>query len=113
MIRAHAAAVWVKARLTRRPDSEHGQAVVRLVIACLIVAYLYVLGKGPAGIDPSYSLMLQVMSVEATVGLGLLAGIVASPGVSHVRRAIGMFSDYATLLILMLIKPKDLAPLYV
>ena len=42
MIRAHAAAVWVKARLTRRPDSEHGQAVVRLVIACLIVAYLYV-----------------------------------------------------------------------
>lgn len=113
MIQAHAAAVWVKARLTRRPDSEHGQAVVRLVIACLIVAYLYVLGKGPAGIDPSYSLMLQVMSVEATVGLGLLAGIVASPGVSHVRRAIGMFSDYATLLILMLIKPKDLAPLYV
>jgi two-component system sensor histidine kinase RpfC len=87
--------------------------MVRLAIACLIVAYLYYLGRRPVGIDSSYSLMLQVMSVEAAIGLALLAGIVASPGVSHVRRAIGMFSDYATLLILMLIKPKDLAPLYV
>ena len=27
-------------RLANRPDSEHGQALVRLAIACIIVAYL-------------------------------------------------------------------------
>ncbi len=31
---------WIRQRLANRPDSEHGQAIVRLAIAVLILIYL-------------------------------------------------------------------------
>lgn len=102
----------LKQRLSNRPDSEHGQALVRLVIACLIVAYLW--GLRLAGPEGSTNLiMLLVMLAEATVGLALLAAIVAWPGVSHPRRWIGMLADYTTLATLMSLDASSLAPLYV
>jgi two-component system sensor histidine kinase RpfC len=110
--RLRAAADWVHGRLSHRPDSEHGQALVRLAIACLIVAYLIGLQMA-GGVGKETDLLLMVMLVEAVIGLGLLAGILANPQSSHIRRWIGMVSDFATLLALMLIEPEALAPLYV
>jgi len=102
----------LKQRFSNRPDSEHGQAMVRLVIACLIVSYLAALRW--AGADTQTNLtMLLVMLAEAVVGLGLLAAIAAWPGVSHVRRWIGMLADFSTLSILMSLDAMSLAPLYV
>ena len=90
----------LRQRLAGRPDSEHGQALVRLVIAALILAYLagLQLASGEPG---SHSAMAWVMLAETLVGFGLLAAIVHRPGVSHVRRAIGMVADYTTLAVLM------------
>ncbi|WP_064746704.1 response regulator [Lysobacter firmicutimachus] len=102
----------LKERLSNRPDSEHGQALVRLIIACLIVAYL--LGLQAFEQDSrATQTMLWVMSAESLVGLGLLAGIVRWPGVSHLRRWIGMIADYSTLAALMSLDAPSLAPLYV
>jgi len=103
---------WLKARLSHRPDSEHAQAIVRLVIASLIVAYLWGLR---AGVDEGgvHATMLLTMFVEALVGLGLLIAIVIQPGTSHLRRWIGMVADYTTLTLLMSLAPASLAPLYV
>ncbi|MFD0738138.1 ATP-binding protein [Lysobacter koreensis] len=102
----------LKRRLSDRPDSEHGQALVRLVIACLIVAYLWGLrGVGDRG--SASETMLLVMLAEAVVGLALLAAIVIAPGVSHPRRWIGMLADYTTLATLMSLDAPSLAPLYV
>ncbi|SFK94818.1 response regulator [Lysobacter sp. cf310] len=102
----------LKERLSNRPDSEHGQALVRLVIACLIVAYL--LGLQAFEHDSQATMvMLWVMLGESVIGLALLAGIVASPGVSHSRRWIGMIADYSTLAMLMSLDAPSLAPLYV
>src|SRR5688572_13988970 len=89
--------VWplLKERLSQRPDSEHGQAIVRLVIAVLIVAYLAGLQASDAGSNAgAHKTMLLVMLAEAVVGLGLLVGIVLRPEISHVRRCIGMVADY-------------------
>ena len=108
--------VWplLKERLSQRPDSEHGQAMVRLVIAVLIVAYLAGLHASDAGSNAgAHKTMLLVMLAEAVVGLGLLVGILLRPEVSHVRRCIGMVADYGTLAILMSLEPTRLAPLYV
>jgi two-component system sensor histidine kinase RpfC len=102
----------LKQRLQNRPDSEHGQALVRLVIACLIVTYLFGLRRSADGID-THTTMLLVMLAEATVGSLLLASIVTWPGVSHVRRWIGMVADYTTLAVLMSLDAYTLAPLYV
>ncbi|MGJ7900851.1 response regulator [Lysobacter sp. 1R34A] len=102
----------VKERLSNRPDSEHGQALVRLVIACLIVAYLLGLRAFDQA-SVATQTMLWVMSAESVVGLGLMAAIVRWPGVSHLRRWIGMLADYSTLAMLMSLDAPSLAPLYV
>lgn len=105
-------AAWIQSRLSHRPDSEHGQALVRLVIACLIAAYLWSL-QVFAGETDVHAFMLKVMVAEAMIGLGLLAAILAWPGVSHSRRWIGMLADYTVLATLMLLDAASLAPLYV
>ncbi|ALN62709.1 sensory/regulatory protein rpfC [Lysobacter antibioticus] len=102
----------VKERLSNRPDSEHGQALVRLVIACLIVAYLLGLQAFDRA-SVATQTMLWVMSAESLVGLGLMAAIVRQPGASHLRRWIGMIADYSTLAMLMSLDAPALAPLYV
>lgn len=101
-----------KERLSNRPDSEHGQALVRLVIACLIVAYLFGLQAFDRDSRATQT-MLWVMSIESLVGLGLMAAILHRPGVSHLRRWIGMLADYSTLAMLMSLDAPSLAPLYV
>jgi two-component system sensor histidine kinase RpfC len=99
-------------RLSNRPDSEHQQALIRLVIACMILAYLWGL-QAFATPRSHIHLMFLVMLAESLVGLLLVAGIVIRPGVSHVRRWIGMLADYSTLAILMSVQADALAPLYV
>jgi two-component system sensor histidine kinase RpfC len=96
-------------RLRQRPDSEHEQALVRLAIALIIVAYLWILEIAGMHVAP----MLLAMVAESLVGLALLAAIVVQPAVSHARRLIGMIADYGTLTALMLLSPVALAPLYV
>jgi two-component system sensor histidine kinase RpfC len=102
----------IRRRLAGRPDSEHGQALVRLVIAALIFSYLAGLQLA-SGTPGSHSAMVWVMLAETLVGLGLFAAILHRPGVSHVRRGIGMVADYTTLAVLMTLDAKSLAPLYV
>ncbi len=96
-------------RLEGREDSEHGQAIVRLAIVLLILAYLWWLAQRLPSVAPMFAVMLA----ESLVGLGLVAWLLVKPGVSHVRRWIGMLADFSTLAILMLLNPKPLAPLYV
>ena len=104
---------WLAARLRGRADSEHEQALVRLVIALLILAYLGLLSAlGPGG-SADTAPMLLVMLAESAVGVGLVAMIAIRPAPSHLRRWIGMVADYGTLTALMMIDPAPLAPLYV
>lgn len=113
VIAVTAAVVWVKARLTGRPDSEHSQAFVRMCIASLLVGYIYALRESGMGDAHALSLMMLVMFGEAVIGTGILIAIIANPAVSHPRRWIGMFADYTVLAVLMLIDPQSLAPLYI
>jgi two-component system sensor histidine kinase RpfC len=100
-------------RLRNRPDSEHEQALVRLAIALLILAYL----SGLRWFDPEsagrVAPMLLVMLAESLIGIGLVALIALRPSVSPLRRWIGMTADYGTLTALMVLSPVALAPLYV
>jgi two-component system sensor histidine kinase RpfC len=96
-----------------RADSEHEQALVRLVIASLILMYLWGLQHFNAPMSEQVWPMLVVMLAETIVGIALVAMIAFRPGISHVRRWIGMLADYGTLTALMVLSPVALAPLYV
>ena len=95
-----------------RPDSEHGQALVRLAIAAVLLIYLAGLASG-ASAGREVLLSVYVLLAETMLGLGLVIAIIMNPGVSHTRRVIGMLADYGTLAAMMILKGEVLAPLYV
>ena len=102
----------LKQRFTGRPDSEHGQALVRLVVLAVVLVYLLMNAPDDAA-HAGYRDVLVMVAVGFTVGLGLVAGIVARPGVSHLRRAIGMVSDYGLMGAAMIRLGEPLAWVYV
>ncbi len=102
----------VQSRFEKRPDSEHGQAFIRLAIVALWLIYLVGVAsaRGFSGTVLPYA--LAILLAETVVGTLLIAHIVYKPGVSYVRRWVGMILDYASMGLMMMLGP-ELAPLYV
>jgi two-component system sensor histidine kinase RpfC len=103
----------LKARYAARPDSEHSQAIVRLVIVCLFLVYLLGVVSVSSAHAVVVSTALKYLAVEGIVGAGLLIWLTWRPGVSHARRVIGMISDYGAMGAIMALSGQELAPLYV
>jgi len=104
----------LRGRLRNRPDSEHQQALVRLVIAALILSYLSWLAIAtPSAQDDAFPIVLGVILGETLLGLGLFIAIVLDPAASHRRRITGMFADFSTLGAMMSLHADALAPLYI
>ncbi|MEH6418645.1 ATP-binding protein [Pseudomonas sp. CGJS7] len=101
----------VRRRLSQRPDSEHAQNLVRVVITALFIAYLgwRYLGQEVGDTLPATWLILIG---ELTVSVGLMVAILMRPGVSHVRRWIGMLTDYSAMGAIMCIEGEPASPLY-
>ena len=104
---------YLRRRFSNRPDTEHEQAIVRLIIALLILAYLTYLQVSNGGAAAAVEWPLVILLGESIVGLGLVIGIVVNPGLSRPRRLVGMTADYLTLGGLMISGGASLAPLYV
>ncbi|MBF6025488.1 ATP-binding protein [Lysobacter niastensis] len=104
---------WMRHTLAQRGDSEHGQAFVR--IAVLLVVLIYMLVRGAGGNLPraEYANVLHMVEFGFTVGMVLIVWIFASPGKSHVRRVIGMLSDYGLMGLAMVHMGEPLAWVYV
>ena len=79
--------------LSRRPDSEHEQALIRVAIILVVFPYLYFLFAGDHSLQPWESQLLLLCGSYFVVSLILFAAIVTNPSVSHERRAIGIFGD--------------------
>ena len=79
--------------LSRRPDSEHEQALVRAVITTVVFVYLY-FGFSRDGV---FSLiekqLLFLCGSYWALSFGLFVSIIENPGVSHWRRSIGICGD--------------------
>lgn len=98
-------------RLRNRPDSELAQVIVRFAITALFCAYLGSQVQSEASQGALYFTWLILIG-ELLVSTGLLVGIVVNPGVSHVRRWIGMFADYSALAGVMCLMGEPASPLY-
>jgi two-component system, sensor histidine kinase RpfC len=101
----------VKGRLSNRPDSEHAQDLVRIVITALFTTYLgwqYLHQAGAKALPLTWLILLG----ELAVASGLLVAIIRQPGVSHPRRWIGMLADYAAIGAIMCLEGETASPLY-
>jgi two-component system, sensor histidine kinase RpfC len=100
-------------RLSHRPDSEHQQAIIRLAMLALVVAYLEGVVTGRPGVEEPLRLSLIFLAVEFVVAFAILASIVARPGISAPRRVLGMIADYSLMGVGMVLLGELLAPMYV
>ncbi len=100
-----------KERLSGRPDSEHAQDIIRIVITALFITYL---GYRYLFLDSGDTLLQTwlILVGELTVAVGLLIAILMQPGSSTVRRWIGMLTDYTAMGWIMCIQGETASPLY-
>ncbi|MDX1375699.1 MAG: ATP-binding protein [Burkholderiales bacterium] len=96
----------LRARLAGRPDSEHEQSIVRVVVVFLLVLYL-VPGAIERGADPVIWVMLAYLAISVC----LFAHILVAPGVSPTRRVLAALGDVATASFCMAFLGERAAPL--
>jgi two-component system, sensor histidine kinase RpfC len=116
MARSSAAALIAAARqpiarlrrqLAARPDTEHEQAIVRLVLGTIILCYLLV-GAAVQQFEPT----VLVMAAYLGIAVIIFSRILASPGVSAARRVFATVVDVGTLTWLMAFIGERAAPLF-
>jgi two-component system, sensor histidine kinase RpfC len=88
--------VMLRARLKARSDSEHEQAILRIVIVALVLAYMgftYAPSNAAVARGHEAPLLLEGLAAALALAVGLFISICASPAPNRVRRAIGMVAD--------------------
>jgi diguanylate cyclase (GGDEF)-like protein len=86
----------LRERLARRPDSEHGQAFIRIVIASIVLLYLLSINTR-GSLTTGQQHILFVISFALLVAIGIFALIVIHPQASLTRRLAAMMLDFGTL----------------
>jgi two-component system sensor histidine kinase RpfC len=80
--------------LSRRPDSEHEQALIRAIITALLIFYLNWSLSRDGRVDPGEVGVLWLCGFYLLFSLGLFVSITLSPaGKSPFRRCLGMAGD--------------------
>jgi two-component system sensor histidine kinase RpfC len=82
--------------LSRRPDSEHEQALVRVVLTSIITAYLSFSVFQDGLLDAEESLLLWMCGSYVLFSVGLFINITTASKVSPVRRGLGIIGDLST-----------------
>lgn len=84
-------------RLGARPDSEHEQAAVRVVIVALLFLYVVVHAYEEAPGDTQALILAAIGGGYLAISLAILVAIVIRPAPSPVRRIIAMIADFSAL----------------
>ncbi|MET0582037.1 MAG: ATP-binding protein [Pseudoxanthomonas sp.] len=104
---------WVRSRLSNRPDSEHGQAIVRLGLISLILVYALLPSSRQMLDAREYSIVLTIVLSGMANGIGIVAWLLVRPGKSGARRALGMVADYGLMAAAMIGMGEPLAWAYI
>jgi two-component system sensor histidine kinase RpfC len=102
-----------RARLAARPDSEHEQAIIRLVVGAVLFVYLLPHAFGGASRGGVDWLMFPVMVCFMLLAAGLFGWIYALPGSSPVRRVLAAVLDIGTATFFMYELGEHGTPLYI
>ena len=87
----------LRERLKARTDSEHEQAILRIVIAVVVIAGMgisHLQDNGPG--NPDTVLLLKGVAAFLVFSIGLFVAICISPAKNVARRLVGMLADAAT-----------------
>lgn len=90
---------WTRKRLSGRPDTEHEQALIRIVVIFGMCAYMLAVAGGTS-LRP-YIIVIAITGFAAAIGL--FAHILYRPQVNPVRRLLAMLVDAVGINLTMLI----------
>jgi two-component system, sensor histidine kinase RpfC len=97
----------LRARLAARPDTEHEQGILRLIITALGALYLL-----PDALAHRDALPLYVMSTHFVLALLIFARIASTRHISPTRRIFAQFSDVAAISWYMAFFGESAGPLF-
>ena len=84
-------------RLGSRADSEHGQAILRIVLILVVVAYFFTDYFAARVTGDSLRAAKHLVITSTAFSFGILIAIFLHPAVSIVRRILGMLHDVAAI----------------
>jgi len=99
--------------LSRRPDSEHEQALVRVVLVCIATFYLFFSMRADGVLDDREGRILVMCVSYFFFSLSLFVMITGDPKSSPIRRTIGIFGDLGTTSVAVALAGNAGAPLYI
>jgi len=97
----------LRARLAARPDTEHEQGILRLVISSMVFLYLL-----PDALLQRDTLPLYVMGIHLVLALIIFLRIAYSTNISPARRVFAQFADVAAITWYMAVFGESAAPLF-
>lgn len=100
---------WLGRRLRGRPDSEHEQAIVRVVIVALVFAYFATVPVLGDQVSRAASVTIAVYEL---LSLTYVAWLLAAPAASPARRLLAMVTDFGAMSLLMYQTGEAAAPMY-
>jgi len=104
----------LRERLVGRPDTEHEQAIVRLLIGAILFVYLLPQALSGAEVrNEAHVLFFAAMVCFMALASAVFAWIYVSPGASPARRICGSFLDIGATTIFMYNLGEYGAPLYI
>ena len=103
----------VKRQFAGRPDSEHQQALVRLIMLVIVLIYVVLVATVRPEVARASQLSLRFLGLAFSVSLFIIGWITARPATSHPRRLLGMCVDYSLMGVGMYLLGQLLAPMYV
>jgi two-component system sensor histidine kinase RpfC len=99
-------------RFANRPDSEHEQAIVRIIITIVLAIYLGIQSYTYTNLPDAFGGFVALVFL-CLFSIGILARIAFSDSVSPVRRIMGMVADYSVTSYLMFTYGEPMAPLFI
>ncbi len=99
-------------RFENRPDSEHEQAIVRIIITILLAIYLGIQSYLYTDL-PDATRGFIVLALLCLFSVGIVVRLAFTSTVSPLRRMLGMVGDYTVTSYLMFTYGEPMAPLYI
>ncbi len=103
----------LKRRLAGRADSEHEQAIIRVIIVALLLALFGMLATvEPPPASTNYPAAVVAASTYLLIAIGIVSAIIARPAVSPRRRMFAMVGDFTTMTLLLHFGDEAAAAIY-
>ena len=103
----------IRDTFAQRSDSEHEQAIIRIVIVSIVLAYLVYSAFQDGNISSSERHTLWIVSMFAVFSIGVLLRIAENPQISPRRRLMGMFADISATCYVMYCGGEIYSPFYI